>query len=225
MRRWYEWLISRNVLMVEMFPVQLSVFAKFNLAAELDYGSYCPYIRSIEFVYCFNADPLNSKGVRYTGDGENDVGRDLTFSTLIRGLKVNALKRIRIELFMSTLSYTVVNMIRQLLANHLSSIRDLEFSLRDISEESVDEIVSILYDKTTPLKELCLRVDRISFQTLSRYLSSVAKHLELEFYGLGRNQAYDQVPMRKALELYESCPNLITFVIDGCSTEALVSIE
>eukprot|EP00981_Chlorochromonas_danica_P013012 scaffold5640_cov182-Ochromonas_danica.AAC.4 len=45
MRRWYEWVISRKVLVAEMFSVSLTAFA--NLTTELDFGSYCSYIRSI----------------------------------------------------------------------------------------------------------------------------------------------------------------------------------
>eukprot|EP00981_Chlorochromonas_danica_P011466 scaffold4013_cov192-Ochromonas_danica.AAC.11 len=48
MRRWYEWVISRKVLLVEMFLVRLSVFSDFNLPAELDVGNYCPILHSID---------------------------------------------------------------------------------------------------------------------------------------------------------------------------------
>eukprot|EP00981_Chlorochromonas_danica_P014943 scaffold9554_cov149-Ochromonas_danica.AAC.1 len=122
MRMWYEWVISRKVLLVERFPLQLRVFA--NLPTELDFGSYCPSIHSIEikigFSVCedsldsnmlsvlkermglFVRDCIHLKGVRYC-DYDNDceaseisdrdiLVHDLMFSVLGAGLNSNTLQ-------------------------------------------------------------------------------------------------------------------------------------
>eukprot|EP00981_Chlorochromonas_danica_P003809 scaffold713_cov185-Ochromonas_danica.AAC.3 len=99
LRRWYEWVISRKVLLVR-FPVWLSVLADFNLTTELDFGSYCRSIHSIEikndffaterfldsnmwsglgnWVKWFVRQCVNLKGVRYCCDCEND-GEDYEY--------------------------------------------------------------------------------------------------------------------------------------------------
>eukprot|EP00981_Chlorochromonas_danica_P001833 scaffold386_cov174-Ochromonas_danica.AAC.7 len=270
-RKWYEWLFSRKVLVVERFPMPLSVFA--DLATPLDFGSYCPSIRSIDIKndFSYRAYAVQSSELSLFGErlcsfvrecvcleelrihcGSNPDVRDLILSALIKGLKANTLVRICINFWSRSIS--TVNMIRQLLANHLSSVHDIEFSSRGISEESVDRIMSILHEKTTPLKKLCLHVDYISLFTLSRFLSCGAV-MQLEVLSIITDsevnkedlfsylseacprmrtlilkvdclcQPYDQFPVRKLLKLYESCPDLISFIIYDFSKKASVFVE
>eukprot|EP00981_Chlorochromonas_danica_P010741 scaffold3370_cov173-Ochromonas_danica.AAC.1 len=204
MRRCYEWVISRKVLLVEMFPVRLRVLA--NLTTELDFGSYCPSIRSIEiqndFYPCYDSDDssllnvlvervhlfvrecVHLKGVRYFESGHFAELDDFVLPTLQRGLNRNTLQSICISIQSpfstpkkSTLTSTE-NTILQLLTDHLSSILALEITARYTTEGFVDEIMNILREKRSPLKRLGLLVDRISWQKLLVCLSSVGVHLE-----------------------------------------------
>eukprot|EP00981_Chlorochromonas_danica_P011413 scaffold3999_cov196-Ochromonas_danica.AAC.9 len=212
---WYEWVFSRKVLLVEKFSVKLSGLV--NLAAELDYSSYCPALRSIEILndladaaaaaddyddddddddddnadcpldsgtlsvleqrlYMFLAACIHLEGVKYIVSVEGSEVNDLVFLALRNALQTNTLQSMHLVIY-SGVNICTPNIIREILANHLSSMRDLELCpSQTVSEESVDEIMSILHEKTTPLKRLCL--SDVSLQKLSRWLSSVAMHLE-----------------------------------------------
>eukprot|EP00981_Chlorochromonas_danica_P011467 scaffold4013_cov192-Ochromonas_danica.AAC.12 len=200
MRRWYEWVISRKVFLVERFPVRLRALG--NLTTTLNYESYCMALRSIVIRHClrekmrsldssllsvlkermhlFLRECNHLEGMIYYGFGDCSEVRDLVFSALIRGLKTNSLQNVCIELFTS-ISKSTMNMIRQLLVNHLSTIHDLEFSSPGVSEGSIDRIMNILNEKTTPLKKLCLHADHISLQTLLRLLERREYLLSGEF--------------------------------------------
>eukprot|EP00981_Chlorochromonas_danica_P011465 scaffold4013_cov192-Ochromonas_danica.AAC.10 len=108
-------------------------------------------------------------------------------------------------------------MIRLLLASYLSSIHDLEFLSQDISEESVDEILTILYEKTTPLKKLCLQVDQIALYykyTLSRFLySGAAMHLEV--LSIKTDSVVDKEDLFSYLS--KACPRLRTLILKAYS--------
>eukprot|EP00981_Chlorochromonas_danica_P013011 scaffold5640_cov182-Ochromonas_danica.AAC.3 len=281
MRMWYEWVISRKVLVAERFPVWLSVFA--NLATELDFGSYCPALRSIDIVNDISVEacPVRSNELSVLEErldlfvrqcvclkevsidcGVNSDVRDLVLSVLTKGLEVNTLQSVCIKVCTS-ISTSTVNMIRQLLANHLTSIHDLEFSYIEVSEESIDRIMSILQEKPTHLKKLCLCIDHISLLQVSRYLSSggVTMHLEVlsiekifvmskedftkgeillhlgsacprlrtltvNVCGVGSYQTFNQFPVTKLLQLYESCPNLISVkCLFGSSFSIFIEVD
>eukprot|EP00981_Chlorochromonas_danica_P004728 scaffold954_cov173-Ochromonas_danica.AAC.14 len=197
MRRWYEWVISRKVLLVEMFPVRLNAFADLNLAAELGFDSYCPSICLIEVEHDLvnKAYPHNSskssvfkeslllflrecihlKGVRYIGpDFSSDID-DIVISVLRKGLNHNTLHSIYID--MRSVSSTE-NKLLKFLADHILSLQDCELIVSGLSEDCIDAIMNILHKNRSPLKRLVLFVDRISWQMLLVCLSSVGVHLE-----------------------------------------------
>eukprot|EP00981_Chlorochromonas_danica_P013442 scaffold6334_cov174-Ochromonas_danica.AAC.1 len=120
-------------------------------------------------------------------------------------------------------------------------MQDLEISSKGIRQDCVDAIMSILSKKRSPLKKLCLSVSHISLEKLLECLSSVGAHLEtlqvkfefmleIEDYvkgefllTLGRScpqlrililsasELSYAISMSKIYELYELCPNLISF--------------
>eukprot|EP00981_Chlorochromonas_danica_P011280 scaffold3838_cov183-Ochromonas_danica.AAC.1 len=156
MRRWYEWVISRKVLVVERFPVRLRLFT--NLTTELDFGSYCPYIHSIEIknvldtnehaldsnmlsvlkerMGLFVRDCIHLKGVRYY-DYEND-GKDyenfdrdiddLVFSVLGAGLNSNTLQSIDIDTLTELTTFTDRKIV-QFIADHSLSLQDCQLNV------------------------------------------------------------------------------------------------
>eukprot|EP00981_Chlorochromonas_danica_P011320 scaffold3872_cov195-Ochromonas_danica.AAC.7 len=187
MERWYEWLISRKVLLVERFPVRLSVFADLILTTELDFGSYCPFIRSIEItndlhatvhsldsnmlsvleerLYLFVRECIRLEGMCYIGSKDSSEISNLIFSALRRGLKANTLHNISINFWpRASAPPSTVSIILQFLANQASSMEDFEFSVDGVSIESVDELVNMLRENRSPLKKLGLLVDNISLQ-------------------------------------------------------------
>eukprot|EP00981_Chlorochromonas_danica_P003807 scaffold713_cov185-Ochromonas_danica.AAC.1 len=230
MRRWYEWVISRKVLLVESFPVRLSVFV--NFPPELDFGSHCPFIRSIEItndleyteysldssglsvvkqrLYQFCRECSRVEGVRYFDDGYRTEVSDLVFFTLKRALKANALQMISIDNDLSprVSTYTQYKILR-LLTHHHSSLQDLEISSHGLSEDCVDAIMSILSKKRSPLKKLCLSVSHISWQKLLKCLSSVGVHLEtLEVGGESMFRREDEMEGQFLSTLGRSCAGL-----------------
>eukprot|EP00981_Chlorochromonas_danica_P011319 scaffold3872_cov195-Ochromonas_danica.AAC.6 len=230
LRRWYEWVISRKVVVVvEMFPVQLRVFT--NLTTELDFGRYCPYIRSIEItndldatghaldsnmlsvleerVYLFLKECIQLEGMKYIGWDYGEVD-DVIFSALRRGLKANTLHNISINFWPpGPISSSTVSMILQFLANQASSMEDFEFSVDGVSIESVDELVNMLRENRSPLKKLGLLVAHISLQKVLECLSSVGEHLET--LHVGRFDVpcrVDYVDRDCLSSLGRSCPEL-----------------
>eukprot|EP00981_Chlorochromonas_danica_P001605 scaffold344_cov178-Ochromonas_danica.AAC.14 len=140
---------------MESFPVTDALLE--NPTTKLDYRSYCPAIRSIELerlsficsrnleerLYLFLRECTHLEGVTCLGSADNDA----IFSALRRGIKPNTLQSICINLCeCSSISASTVNVIREFLANHLSSMRDLEL-WHPIDVEYSDEILSILYEK------------------------------------------------------------------------------
>eukprot|EP00981_Chlorochromonas_danica_P011409 scaffold3999_cov196-Ochromonas_danica.AAC.5 len=247
---WYEWVFSRKVFVVENFPVIVGVLG--NLAVELDYGSYCPALRSIEV----EDNMLASSLILDSNMLEERLSLFLRACIHLEGVTfIKTEDGIEIGLF--TCARFII---REILANHLSSMRDLELCpSQTVSEESVDEIMSILHEKTTPLKRLCLSDAPVSLQKLSRWLSSVAMHLEeleignyvtvnieefqkgdilsyvggacpqlrslrLGISGLERNR-WNEFPISKLLQLYELCPHLIAFTSYNTISKASIRIE
>eukprot|EP00981_Chlorochromonas_danica_P010953 scaffold3554_cov186-Ochromonas_danica.AAC.1 len=243
MRRWYEWVISRKVLLVEMFPVRLSVFA--ILAAEPDFGSYCPSVRSIEIMNDLDVtehaldsvvmteleermgllvrECVRLKGIRYS-DFSSDID-DIILSTLRVGLNPNTLQSIFINI--PSLSSNPTNKtILQLLTDHLSSILALEITARYTTEGFVDEIMNILHEKRSPLKRLSLLVDRISWQKLLVCLSSVGVYLEiLDVEGDYMPTTTDCVKGEFLSTLGRSCPQLRRLRLSACALSDEISVS
>eukprot|EP00981_Chlorochromonas_danica_P013009 scaffold5640_cov182-Ochromonas_danica.AAC.1 len=128
----------------------------------------------------------------------------------------------------------------------------------------MDEIMTILHEKTTPLKKFCLCIDHnISLLQVSRYLSSGGATMHLEVLSIeklfgrseedltigeillhlgsacprlrrltlkacdeGSYETFDQFAVTKLLQLYESCPNLISVkCLFGSSFPLLIEVD
>eukprot|EP00981_Chlorochromonas_danica_P010047 scaffold2953_cov187-Ochromonas_danica.AAC.12 len=105
MRMWYEWVISRKVLMVERFPLRLRALG--NSEARLDFGSHGTFIRSIELdnsvsrivrhldssmltaleqsLYLFVRECIHLEEMYYSVSEEDSEVNDLVFSALRKG--------------------------------------------------------------------------------------------------------------------------------------------
>eukprot|EP00981_Chlorochromonas_danica_P007197 scaffold1595_cov171-Ochromonas_danica.AAC.2 len=242
MERWYEWLISRKVLLVEMFPVRLSVFANLIIATELDFGSYCPSIRSIEItndldatvrsldsstlsvledrLYLFVKECIRLEGMCFFGANDSSEITNLILSALRRGIKANTLHNISINFWPpASASPSTLSMILQLLANQVSSMEDFEFSDDGISKESVDELMILLHENRSPLKKLGLIVTHISLLKLLECLSSVGEHLEtLQVGRFSMPCRVDYVARDCLSTLGRSCPELKRVSLFTCDT-------
>eukprot|EP00981_Chlorochromonas_danica_P007024 scaffold1524_cov182-Ochromonas_danica.AAC.8 len=228
---WYDWVISRQVFLVESFPVLLGVLG--NLVSMSDgCASYCAALHSIEMesagdCLLFDGPALTSvfftdmqervdffmracsglKGITYSSGCDEMNG--VVFSSLIREREANTLSSIAIH-FSSPLSPSTLNKIGQLLMKHLSQMETLEFSSDAISEESVNGILSLLHEKTTPLKRLSLPVGYLSLTALLTSLSSSLGRY-LESLTLGRCMMIKRVNYMEGdflFDLGRSCPRL-----------------
>eukprot|EP00981_Chlorochromonas_danica_P000603 scaffold138_cov178-Ochromonas_danica.AAC.9 len=243
LRRWYEWVISRKVLLVERFPVSLSVFT--NLTTELDFGRYCPYIHSIEITNDLNVnefaldsnmlsvleermslfvrDCIHLKGVRYYGS-ENKVA-NMIFSALREGLKPNSLHRIYIEIQPMSSAFTE-NKLVKFIADHILSLQDCQLNIYGLSEDCVDELMNILHENRSPLKRLSLIVNHISWQKLLVCLSSVGVHLEtLEVKGDYMPTTTDCVKGEVLSTLGRSCPQLRRLKLSSSDLSDEISVS
>eukprot|EP00981_Chlorochromonas_danica_P003223 scaffold633_cov288-Ochromonas_danica.AAC.58 len=234
MIKFYSWLGSRNVLLVEEFPVRISVIV--NLLAAFNLETYCPVIRSIEIDRHFNAPifkvlkrrKLNEKLCSFLERcsrlqsvkvyGENRLHSQIQrmdavyLLALIDGLNENTLTTIDLSFYTAVPS---IDQISSLLINHTSSLNILVLDVDSSMDLLVDGVLTLLLQMRLAMRTLRLGGSSYSIDLLIDYLGFTGMCLETLEMGMGRrrnSEASSNLVLsdRLLVSIGRSCPMLKT---------------
>eukprot|EP00981_Chlorochromonas_danica_P001939 scaffold398_cov177-Ochromonas_danica.AAC.38 len=223
---WYKWVGSRKVLLMDRFPIRLTVLD--DLVASINDKSYYHSLLSIEIERDLSKfdlstlqvleDKLSSllnechrlQIVKVSGfmeESYDDLDRVLC-SALNNGLAGNTL----VKIAWLTFFYPSLDPLINLLSNHVSTLKDL--TIYDCSETllSMHDLFTFLHEKSVDLTRLCLSgIDSLSMDMLFQHLSSSGMCLEALEIGSRSKPCVDlYITSELLLSIGRACPSLRT---------------
>eukprot|EP00981_Chlorochromonas_danica_P014921 scaffold9428_cov200-Ochromonas_danica.AAC.4 len=226
----YKWLGSRNVFLVEDFPVRLESLD--DLQNALNLTTYCPDIRSIEIdrnegtddsrkevnikamqdgfcLFLKQCRRLNSVTIKPHGSSFATIKIDeMLLSVMFKELKNNTLVKINLRIDSVSIS---LRSITRLLSNHTSSIKDVVIVASVPIQGSFDEVLNFLGQNRISLRRLTIGSDLLSRQRLLDYVSTFGTSIEiLELGGKYYHEIDLAITEEVLLSIGRACPRLRT---------------
>eukprot|EP00981_Chlorochromonas_danica_P008692 scaffold2270_cov242-Ochromonas_danica.AAC.6 len=208
----YKWLGSRNIFLVEDFPVRLYLLK--DLQNTLNLSTYCPSLRSIDIdrnegtgvsqrevsmkamqdrfrIFLKQCTRLNSVTIKpHTKSAATEKIDTMLLSVMTNELKNNTLVKIDLEIHSAS---TSLESITGLLSKHTSSIRDVN---------------------RISLRRLTIDINPLSSQRLLDYLSCFGAQIEILEVGKEYYHCIDlSITEEVLLSIGRACPRLRTLLL------------